>query len=34
MRKGQIQALNRSQPGLPLKQGKCGTMTHDCKRKA
>ena len=25
----QIQALDRSQPGLPLKPGKCGTMTHD-----
>ena len=28
----QIQALNRTQPGLPLKQGRCGTMTHDYKR--
>jgi len=26
--KSQIQALNRTQPGLPLKQGRCGTMTH------
>ena len=25
----QIQALDRTQPGLPLKQGRCGTMTHD-----
>ncbi|GAN81267.1 integrase [Acidocella aminolytica 101 = DSM 11237] len=30
--KSQIQALDRTQPGLPLKQGKCGTMTHDYKR--
>jgi transposase len=30
--KSQIQALNRSQPGLPLKKGRCGTMTHDYKR--
>ncbi len=29
---GQIQALDRTQPGLPLKPGKCGTMTHDYKR--
>jgi len=29
----QIQALDRSQPGLPLKKGRCGTMTHDYKRK-
>ena len=28
----QIQALDRGQPGLPLKPGKCGTMTHDYKR--
>ena len=27
--KGQIQALDRTQPGLPLKPGKCGTLTHD-----
>ena len=27
--KSQIQALDRSQPGLPIKPGKCGTMTHD-----
>jgi hypothetical protein len=27
--KSQIQALDRSQPGLPLKRGRCGTMTHD-----
>lgn len=27
--KSQIQALDRTQPGLPLKPGKCGTMTHD-----
>ena len=30
--KSQIQALDRSQPGLPLKPGKCATMTHDYKR--
>ena len=28
----QIQALDRTQPGLPLKPGKAGTMTHDYKR--
>lgn len=27
--KSQIQAFDRSQPGLPLKPGRCGTMTHD-----
>jgi len=27
--KSQIQALDRTQPGLPLKRGRCGTMTHD-----
>jgi len=30
--KSQIQALDRTQPGLPLKKGWCGTMTHDYKR--
>jgi transposase len=30
--KSQIQALDRTQPGLPLKPGKCGTITHDYKR--
>jgi transposase len=30
--KAQIQALDRTQPGLPLKPGKAGTMTHDYKR--
>ena len=30
--KSQIQALDRSQPGLPLKKGRAGTMTHDYKR--
>ncbi len=30
--KSQIQALDRTQPGLPLKQGRAGTMTHDYKR--
>jgi len=29
--KSQIQALDRTQPGLPLKRGRCGTMTHDYK---
>ena len=32
MRKSQIQALDRTQPGFPLKQGRAGTMTHDYKR--
>jgi len=27
--KSQIQALDRTQPGLPLKRGRCGTLTHD-----
>jgi len=27
--KSQIQALDRTQPGLPIKKGRCGTMTHD-----
>ena len=31
--KSQIQALNRTQPGLPMKKGRCGTMTHDYQRK-
>ncbi len=30
--KSQIQALDRTQPGLPLKKGRCGTMTPDDKR--
>ena len=30
--KSQIQALDRTQPGVPLKTGRCGTMTHDYKR--
>jgi transposase len=30
--KSQIQALDRTQPGLPLKKGRCGTYTHDYKR--
>ena len=30
--KSQIQALDRTQPGLPMKKGHCGTMTHDYKR--
>jgi transposase len=29
--KSQIQALDRTQPGLPLKKGRCGTLTHDYK---
>ena len=31
-RRRQIQALDRTQPGLPLKKGRCGTLTHDYKR--
>ena len=27
--KSQIQALDRTQPGLPMKKGRAGTMTHD-----
>jgi transposase len=27
--KSQIQALDRTQPSLPLRKGRCGTMTHD-----
>ena len=30
--KSQIPALDRTPPGLPLKKGRCGTMTHDYKR--
>lgn len=30
--KSQIQALDRTQPGLPLKPGRCGTYTHDYHR--
>jgi len=30
--KTQVQALDRTQPGLPMKKGRCGTMTHDYKR--
>jgi hypothetical protein len=30
--KSQIQALDRTQRGLPMKKGRCGTMTHDYKR--
>ena len=30
--KSQIQALDRTQPGLPIKPGPCQTMTHDYKR--
>jgi transposase len=30
--KSQMQALDRTQPGLPMKTGRCGTMTHDYKR--
>jgi transposase len=30
--KSQIQALNRTQPGLPMKKGRSGTMTHNYKR--
>jgi len=30
--KSQLQALDRTQPGLPMKKGRCATMTHDYKR--
>lgn len=30
--KSQIQALDRTQPGLPMKKGRCSTLTHDYKR--
>src|SRR6266851_3715521 len=30
--KSQIQALDRTEPGLPMNRGRCGTMTHDYKR--
>ena len=30
--KSQIQALDRTQPGLPMKKGRCATMTHNYKR--
>ena len=30
--KSQIQTLVRTQPGLPMKKGRCETMTHDYKR--
>ncbi len=30
--KSQVQALDRTQPGLPMKKGRCGTMTHDYTR--
>ena len=30
--KSKIQALDRTQPGLPMKKGRAGTMTHDYKR--
>ena len=30
--KSQIQTLDRTQPGLPMKKGRLGTMTHDYKR--
>ncbi len=30
--KSSVQALDRTQPGLPLKRGRAGTMTHDYKR--
>jgi len=32
--KSQIQVLDRTQPGLPLKPGKCGTMTLTCSNRA
>jgi len=30
--KSQVQALERTQPSLPMKKGRAGTMTHDCRR--
>jgi hypothetical protein len=33
-KKSQIQALDRTQPGLPMKKGRAGTMTHEYKRNA
>ena len=30
--KSQVQALDRTPPGLPMKKGRAGTMTHDYKR--
>jgi hypothetical protein len=30
--KSRVQALDRTQPGLPMKKGRSGTMTHDYKR--
>ena len=30
--KSQIQALDRTQPSLPMRRGRCGTLTHDYKR--
>jgi hypothetical protein len=30
--KSQVQALDRTQPGLPMKKGRAATMTHDYKR--
>ncbi len=30
--KSQVQALDRTQPGLPMKKGRAQTMTHDYKR--
>src|SRR4030043_1981483 len=30
--KSQVRALDRTQPGLPMKKGRCQTMTHDYKR--
>ena len=32
--KSQVQALDRTQPGLPLKKGRAATMMHDYKRNA
>ena len=32
MKKNQIQVLDRTQPGLPIKKERAGTMTHDYKR--
>jgi len=30
--KSQVQALDRTRPALPMRKGRCGTMTHDYKR--
>ena len=32
MNRPRLEPFNRTQPGLPLKRGRCGTITHDYKR--